>query len=122
MLRPGRPATLRPLREARGDTSSRTGVFFPEPAEPEEAPVHARHAGAADGRAERDRQDRVAARAVHRLDFAAPTITGAVKDATGSCALPMPIVGGFMLLSGIIAFVIGRGAPQPAATPTPRTA
>jgi len=40
--------------------------------------------------------------------FAAPYITGAVKDATGSYVLPMVIVGGLMLLSGILSFAIAR--------------
>jgi len=35
--------------------------------------------------------------------FAAPYITGAVKDATGSYASPMSIVGGFLLLSAVLA-------------------
>ena len=35
--------------------------------------------------------------------FAAPYITGAVKDATGSYASPMSIVGGFLFLSAVLA-------------------
>lgn len=47
--------------------------------------------------------------------FAAPYITGAVKDATGSYQIPMFIVGGFMLLSAIIVMVMSeRTATQPA--------
>lgn len=42
--------------------------------------------------------------------FAAPYITGAVKDATGSYQVPMFIVGGFMLLSAVLAFAIGAKA------------
>jgi MFS family permease len=38
--------------------------------------------------------------------FAAPFITGAVKDATGLYEMPMFIVGGFMLLSAVIVFSI----------------
>jgi MFS family permease len=38
--------------------------------------------------------------------FAAPFVTGAVKDATGSYQVPMFIVGGFMLLSAVLAFAI----------------
>lgn len=39
--------------------------------------------------------------------FAAPYITGAVKDATGFYELPMFIVGALMLISAILAFSIG---------------
>ncbi|ACL57393.1 MFS transporter [Methylobacterium nodulans] len=49
--------------------------------------------------------------------FAAPYITGAVKDATGSYAAPMLIVGGFMLLSAGLSFAVGRAAPEPALSP-----
>lgn len=38
--------------------------------------------------------------------FAAPYITGALKDATGSYQAPMFLVGGFMLLSAILMFVM----------------
>ncbi|UHD45499.1 MFS transporter [Aureimonas altamirensis] len=38
--------------------------------------------------------------------FAAPYITGAVKDWTGGYAVPMTIVGGFMLLSAIVSFAV----------------
>ena len=38
--------------------------------------------------------------------FAAPYITGAVKDWTGGYAVPMTIVGGFMLLSAILSFAV----------------
>jgi nitrate/nitrite transporter NarK len=39
--------------------------------------------------------------------FAAPYITGAVKDYTGLYQPPMMIVGAFMLLSAILTFVVG---------------
>jgi predicted MFS family arabinose efflux permease len=45
--------------------------------------------------------------------FAAPYITGAVKDATGLYEMPMFIVGGFMLLSAILAFSIGKVIKDP---------
>src|SRR5439155_8874443 len=38
--------------------------------------------------------------------FAAPYVTGALKDATGSYQMPMFVVGGFMLLSAILVFAI----------------
>ncbi|WP_336743508.1 MFS transporter [Aureimonas altamirensis] len=38
--------------------------------------------------------------------FAAPYITGAVKDWTGGYAVPMTIVGGFMLLSAVLSFAV----------------
>jgi nitrate/nitrite transporter NarK len=38
--------------------------------------------------------------------FAAPLVTGVVKDATGSYALPMLLVGGFMALSGLLMFAM----------------
>jgi nitrate/nitrite transporter NarK len=38
--------------------------------------------------------------------FAAPYITGAVKDATGSYHVPMFIVGGLMLVSALLAFAL----------------
>jgi MFS family permease len=40
--------------------------------------------------------------------FAAPYVTGAVKDYTGLYQAPMIIVGAFMLLSAILAFLVGR--------------
>jgi nitrate/nitrite transporter NarK len=43
--------------------------------------------------------------------FAAPYVTGAVKDATGSFVWPMVIVGAVMLIS---AFSIAREARRPA--------
>src|SRR5574337_368887 len=47
--------------------------------------------------------------------FAAPYITGALKDATGSYQAPMFLVGGFMLLSAILVFVMAaRERPQAA--------
>lgn len=42
--------------------------------------------------------------------FAAPYITGAVKDATGSYVWPMVIVGVAMLVSAILAYSLGRNA------------
>jgi predicted MFS family arabinose efflux permease len=45
--------------------------------------------------------------------FAAPYITGAVKDATGLYEMPMFIVGAFMLLSAILAFSIGKFIKDP---------
>ncbi|MDH6267035.1 MFS family permease [Rhizobium sp. SG_E_25_P2] len=48
--------------------------------------------------------------------FAAPFITGAVKDATGLYEMPMFIVGGFMLLSAITAFSIGPALKGPSST------
>ncbi len=45
--------------------------------------------------------------------FAAPYITGAVKDATGLYEMPMFIVGAFMLLSAILAFSIGKVIKDP---------
>ena len=44
--------------------------------------------------------------------FAAPYITGAVKDATGDYEIPMYIVGAIMLMSGVLAFIIGA-KPRP---------
>ncbi|MDF3831915.1 MFS transporter [Cupriavidus basilensis] len=38
--------------------------------------------------------------------FAAPYVTGTIKDATGSYQVPMFIVGGFMLLSALLVFAI----------------
>ncbi|QRM54572.1 MFS transporter [Sinorhizobium sp. BG8] len=45
--------------------------------------------------------------------FAAPYVTGLVKDATGVYELPMFIVGGLMLLSGILAFSIAGKIREP---------
>lgn len=45
--------------------------------------------------------------------FAAPYITGAVKDATGLYEMPMLIVGGLMLISAILAFSIGKSLKDP---------
>jgi MFS family permease len=45
--------------------------------------------------------------------FAAPYITGAVKDATGLYEMPMFIVGAFMLISAILAFSIGKVIKDP---------
>lgn len=47
--------------------------------------------------------------------FAAPYITGMVKDATGVYQLPMFIVGGLMLLSAILAFSLGGKVREPEA-------
>lgn len=49
--------------------------------------------------------------------FAAPYITGAAKDATGSYQVPMFIVGGFMLLSAVIVMAMSE---RPAAKPSVR--
>ena len=40
--------------------------------------------------------------------FVAPYVTGALKDATGSYNVPMLMVGGVMMVSGLIAFNLGR--------------
>ncbi|MCM2504117.1 MFS transporter [Aureimonas altamirensis] len=45
--------------------------------------------------------------------FAAPYITGAVKDWTGGYGLPMTIVGGFMLLSAILSFAVLSRLDEP---------
>lgn len=45
--------------------------------------------------------------------FAAPYITGAVKDWTGGYAVPMTIVGGFMLLSAILSFAVLSRLEEP---------
>ncbi len=45
--------------------------------------------------------------------FAAPYITGAVKDATGLYEMPMFIVGALMLVSALLAFSIGRFIKEP---------
>ena len=47
--------------------------------------------------------------------FAAPYITGAVKDATGSYVWSMAIVGAVMLLSGILSYVVWRSSEPQAA-------
>lgn len=44
--------------------------------------------------------------------FAAPYITGAVKDATGSYQVPMFVVGGFMALSGLLVMSITAARTQ----------
>jgi len=46
--------------------------------------------------------------------FAAPFVTGAVKEATGSYQVPMFIVGGFMLLSAVLVFAIAAREKQAA--------
>ncbi|MBB3977231.1 MFS family permease [Rhizobium azooxidifex] len=48
--------------------------------------------------------------------FAAPYITGAVRDATGLFELPMYIVGGLMFVSAILAFSIGGKIKEPLPT------
>jgi MFS family permease len=45
--------------------------------------------------------------------FAAPYITGAVKDATGSYQMPMFVVGGFMALSGVLVMWIAAARSTP---------
>jgi nitrate/nitrite transporter NarK len=45
--------------------------------------------------------------------FAAPYITGAVKDATGSYQVPMFVVGGFMALSGVLVMWIAAARTSP---------
>lgn len=45
--------------------------------------------------------------------FAAPYITGAVKDATGLYEMPMFIVGALMLVSAVLAFSIGSSLKDP---------
>ncbi len=45
--------------------------------------------------------------------FAAPYITGAVKDWTGGYGVPMTIVGGFMLLSAILSFAVLSRLDEP---------
>ena len=47
--------------------------------------------------------------------FAAPFITGAVKDWTGTYVIPMMIVGGMMLLSAILTFSIAGRIREPLA-------
>ncbi len=47
--------------------------------------------------------------------FAAPYITGLVKDSTGVYELPMFIVGGLLLLSAILAFSLSGRVPEPVA-------
>lgn len=51
--------------------------------------------------------------------FAAPVVTGAVKDATGSYELPMVLVGLLMLIAAILAFTAVRLSPP---TPAPDAA
>ena len=48
--------------------------------------------------------------------FAAPYITGAVRDATGLFEMPMYIVGGLMLISAILSFSIGGKIREPVPT------
>ncbi|WP_372527351.1 MFS transporter [Piscinibacter sp.] len=49
--------------------------------------------------------------------FAAPFITGAIKDATGSYQVPMFVVGGFMALSGaLVMWITAARSSVPAAT------
>ncbi|ALN72828.1 MFS transporter [Aureimonas sp. AU20] len=48
--------------------------------------------------------------------FAAPYITGAVKDWTGGYGVPMTIVGGFMALSAVLAFTFLSRLPGPGET------
>ncbi len=52
--------------------------------------------------------------------FAAPYITGAVKDWTGGYGVPMTIVGGFMALSAILAFIVLPRLHAPDETATAR--
>lgn len=52
--------------------------------------------------------------------FAAPYVTGLVKDSTGFYELPMFIVGALMLISGILAFSLAGRFKEPQATPVPR--
>ncbi len=52
--------------------------------------------------------------------FAAPYITGAVKDWTGGYVVPMVIVGGFMALSALLAFLILPRLEGPVAAPDVR--
>ena len=51
--------------------------------------------------------------------FAAPFITGAVKDATGSYTASMFVVGGFMALSGVLIMGIAAARPAQPATSAP---
>jgi hypothetical protein len=48
--------------------------------------------------------------------FAAPYITDAVKDATGSCQAPMFVIGGFQLLSAVLGISITAAKAKPALT------
>ena len=45
--------------------------------------------------------------------FAAPYVTGLIKDATGVYELPMFIVGGLMLLSALLAFSLNGRVREP---------
>jgi MFS family permease len=55
--------------------------------------------------------------------FAAPFITGAVKDATGSFQAPLYVVGGFMLLSAVLmAWLEGSRPAHSGPAPTARPA
>ncbi|WP_422823497.1 MFS transporter [Variovorax rhizosphaerae] len=51
--------------------------------------------------------------------FAAPFITGALKDATGGYQVPMFAVGGFMALSGVLVMSIRAARSSPVANPSP---
>jgi MFS family permease len=53
--------------------------------------------------------------------FAAPFITGAVKDATGSYQAPMFIVGGFMLLSAALVWWLESRSRDARANSSPRS-
>ena len=46
--------------------------------------------------------------------FAAPYVTGLVKDATGSYQAPMFVVGGLLLLSAALVMSIAAARPDPA--------
>ncbi|QGY32976.1 MFS transporter [Pantoea cypripedii] len=50
--------------------------------------------------------------------FSAGYITGALHDATNSYALPMFVVGGFMLLSAVLMLLLNRRRSQPLHQPT----
>ncbi len=52
--------------------------------------------------------------------FSAGYITGALHDATNSYALPMFVVGGFMLLSAVLMLLLNRRRPQSQPTPLPQ--
>jgi len=54
--------------------------------------------------------------------FAAPFITGALKDATGSYHAPMFAVGGFMLLSAVLMVLMGSREEQASASNASRGA
>jgi nitrate/nitrite transporter NarK len=50
--------------------------------------------------------------------FAAPYITGAVKDATGSYQAPMFVVGGFLALSAVLVMWIAAARASPSTEPS----